>query len=117
MKILVLAGKSLRSTELRENVTLAVNASNLAMEYSNDAFIDLVVIEDFEDEEYDNLVLCLKRIMSNNTQVVVYAQRGSVIDTRIAGIADELNLELLMDMEELNSLIVQLRGLGRQYES
>lgn len=105
MKVVVLVGNTLRNNELDCDASIAVNTPHMVQVVSEDTFTDLVVVEDFTDEEYDSLKLALKLVQDKGTPVVVMVDRDGQIDTRLAGIADEMNFDIDIEKEELANRI------------
>lgn len=98
-KITVLAGKTMKVDITDCVVDLAISVGDLLYKINNN---DIIIIEDFSEEEYEELKILLKGALEAGKTVIMYSPDN---DEKVTGLADEMELPIYMYKDEVESLI------------
>lgn len=94
--IVVLVGKTLNIDIMGYNVDLAVNVADLTSKIKEDT--DCIIIEGFNNNEYDELKLIIKGEINYGRKVYFYVPNN---EDEVCGLADELDMEIYMYIEDI----------------
>lgn len=94
--IVVLVGEKLNIDVIGYNVDIAVNVLELTSKVKENT--DCIIIEGFNDTEYEELKLIIKGERNYGRKVYFYVPNN---DENVCGLADELDMEIYMYMEDI----------------